>query len=145
MVIANKLKRGANVRVVSPALSLQIISEETRSIANKNFSDLGLKVSFAKNSEEKDDANSSTVNSRLNDIHEAFSNKEVEGIITSIGGFNSNQLLQYLDYKLIKKNPKAFCGFSDITALLNAIYAKTGIVTYLGPHYSTFGIKKGNE
>ena len=59
--------------------------------------------------------------------------------MTVIGGFNSNQLLQYIDYKLIKKNPKILCGYSDITALQHAIYKKTGLVTYSGPHYFTFG------
>ena len=43
------------------------------------------------------------------------------------------------------QNPKIFCGFSDITALSNTIYAKTGLVTYSGPHYSSFGMLKGFE
>ncbi|MDO8444395.1 MAG: LD-carboxypeptidase, partial [bacterium] len=59
-----------------------------------------------------------------------------------IGGYNSNQLLRHIDWDLIKKNPKVFCGYSDITALNNAIYTNTGLVTYSGPHYSTFGQKK---
>ena len=63
-------------------------------------------------------------------------------IITVNGGFNSNQLLRYLDYDLIKANPKIFCGYSDITALSNAIYAKNGMITYSGPHYFSFGNKK---
>ena len=45
--------------------------------------------------------------------------------------------------KKIKSNPKILFGYSDITALQNAFYAKTGLVTYSGPHYSTFGMKKG--
>jgi muramoyltetrapeptide carboxypeptidase LdcA involved in peptidoglycan recycling len=53
--------------------------------------------------------------------------------------------LKYLDYSLIRNNPKILCGYSDITALSNAIYAKTGLVTYSGPHFSTFGMKKGLE
>ncbi|HEX9608980.1 MAG TPA: S66 peptidase family protein, partial [Candidatus Paceibacterota bacterium] len=61
--------------------------------------------------------------------------------IAVIGGFNSNQLLRYLDWSLIQQNPKVFIGFSDTTALQNAIYAKTGLVTYSGPAYSTFGQK----
>lgn len=65
--------------------------------------------------------------------------------MTVIGGFNSNQLLRYLDYELIRRNPKLFCGYSDITALSNAIYAKTGLITYSGPHFSTFGMERGIE
>jgi muramoyltetrapeptide carboxypeptidase LdcA involved in peptidoglycan recycling len=61
--------------------------------------------------------------------------------LTVIGGFNSNQLLDYIDWELIANNPKLFCGFSDITVLNNVFYAKTGLVTYSGPHYSSFGQK----
>jgi muramoyltetrapeptide carboxypeptidase len=60
--------------------------------------------------------------------------------LTVIGGFNSNQLLRHLDYPLIAANPKVLCGFSDITALQNAMYTKSGLVTYSGPHYSNFGM-----
>ena len=74
-------------------------------------------------------------------MHDAFSNKNVKAIFTAIGGANSNQLLKYIDWELIKNNPKIFCGFSDITALSNSIFTKTGLVTYSGPHYSTFGQK----
>ena len=82
---------------------------------------------------------------RVEDLNEAFKDKNVKAILTVIGGFNSNQLLDYIDYEAIKENPKIFCGFSDITVLSNAIYAKTGLVTYSGPHYSSFGMLKGFE
>jgi muramoyltetrapeptide carboxypeptidase len=118
---------------------LAIISEESRKIANNRFSDLGLKLSFGKYLEEKDEFVSSSIKSRIEDLHDAFRDKNVKAIITVIGGFNSNQLLKYLDWDLIKNNPKIFCGFSDITALNNAIFAKTGLNSYSGPHYSTFG------
>jgi len=83
--------------------------------------------------------------SRVTDIHQAFKDKKVKAILTVIGGFNSNELLPYLDYKLIKNNPKILCGYSDITALNNAITAKTGLVTYSGLHFSTWAMKKGFE
>ena len=66
-------------------------------------------------------------------------------MLTTLGGYNSNGLLDYLDYDLIQDNPKAFCGFSDITALASAIHARTGLVTYSGPHFTTFGMKRGIE
>lgn len=66
-------------------------------------------------------------------------------VITCLGGFNCNQLLRHLDYDLIAKNPKILCGFSDITALHNAVYAKTGLVTYHGPHYGTFAFDREAE
>ncbi len=134
-----KLKAGDEVRIITPSCSLATFSEELRKIANERFSDLGLKLSFGKHLEEKDEFESSSIASRIEDLHDAFRDKSVRAVITVIGGFNSNQLLKYLDWDLIKNNPKIFCGYSDITALNNAIFAKTGLVSYSGPHYSTFG------
>ena len=134
-----KLKKGDVVRVIAPALSLAIINAETRAIAEKRFVDLGLILTFGKHVEEVDDFLSSSIESRIKDLHEAFTDKDVKAVLTVIGGHNSNQLLEYIDYDLIQKNPKILCGYSDITALANGIYAKTGLVTYSGPHYSTLG------
>ncbi len=67
----------------------------------------------------------------------------MKAVLTAIGGYNSNQLLRYLDYDLIKANPKILCGYSDITALTVAIHARTALVTYSGPHFSTFGMEQG--
>lgn len=67
--------------------------------------------------------------------------KNVKGVLTVIGGFNANQLLRYINWDIIKNNPKVFCGYSDITILNSSIYQKTGLVNYYGPHYSTFGEK----
>lgn len=136
-----KLKTGDEIRIIAPSRSLAIISSESREIADKRFEELGLKLSFGKHVEEMDDFASSTIESRVEDLHDAFSDKNVKAILTAIGGFNSNQLLKYIDWNLIKENPKIFCGFSDITALNNAILTKTGLVTYSGPHYSSFGQK----
>ncbi|MEK6958912.1 MAG: S66 peptidase family protein [archaeon] len=144
-MIANKFKKGSTIRVCSPARNLSIITPESRKIANDAFERLGLNVTFSKNAEETGMFRTSSVKTRVTDLHDAFKDKSVDGILTTIGGFSSNNLLQYLDYKLIKKNPKILCGYSDITALTNAIYAKTGLVTYSGPHYATFAMKKGNE
>jgi muramoyltetrapeptide carboxypeptidase LdcA involved in peptidoglycan recycling len=138
-IYPEKLKAGDEVRIIAPSRSLAIISKENREIANKRFAEMGLKLSFGKHLEEVDDFKSSSIQSRVEDIHNAFADKNVKAILTVVGGFNSNQLLKYLDWDLIKNNPKIFCGYSDITALNNAIFTKTGLVSYSGPHYSTFG------
>ena len=124
---------------------MAIISDEVKQIAIDNFSTLGLEVVFGKNVNEKDEYVSSSISSRLHDLHSAFKDKSIKAVFTVIGGYNSNQLLNKIDYKLIKNNPKILCGFSDITALSNAIFAKTGLVTYYGPHFSSLGMKKGIE
>lgn len=133
------------MRVIAPSRSLAMISEEGRKLALSRLNDLNLRVSFSKYSEEIDLFDSSSIENRLADFHEAFEDKSVSAILTVIGGFNCNQLLSHIDYEIVAKNPKIFCGFSDITALSNAIYAKTGLVTYSGPHFSSFGMLKGFE
>lgn len=138
-IFPQKLKKGDKMRIIAPSRSMAIISEETRDIAKKRFKEFGLELSFGKHIEEIDEFVSSSIESRLEDLHDAFCNPKIKAIFTAIGGFNANQLLRYIDWDLIKKNPKIFCGFSDITVLSNAIYTKTGLVTYSGPHYSTFG------
>ena len=136
-----KLKMGDEIRIVAPSSSAAIISTSLRSIANKRLSDLGFKLSFGKNVEEIDEFNSSSIKSRVSDLHEAFTDSKVKAIFAVIGGFNCNQLLEYIDWDIIRKNPKIFIGYSDTTALQNAIFTKTGLVTYSGPAWSTFGQK----
>lgn len=138
-MIPNKLKYGDEIRVVAPSSSLERVWNDIYNKALSYLTAQGFKVTFSKNSREKDEFYSSQIQSRVDDIHEAFSDKNVKMIISCIGGFNVNQILPHLNYELIKANPKILCGYSDITALLHAIYAKTGLVTYHGPHFSTFG------
>jgi len=140
-IYPEKLKIGDEVRVIAPSRSINILSEEIKKVADQRFAELGLKLTFGKHISETDEFNSTTIESRIKDLYEAFNDKNVKGIITVIGGFNSNQLFKYIDWELIKNNPKIFLGYSDITALNNAIFAKTGLITYSGPHYSTFGQK----
>lgn len=146
MIFPNKLKKGDEVRIIAPARSMLILGEDCKEIATKRLEELGLKVSFGKYLMETDeDYISASAEHRAEDLNEAFADKNVKAILTVIGGFNSNQILKYIDYENIKNNPKILCGFSDITAILDAINAKTGLVTYYGPHYSSFGMKKGFE
>jgi muramoyltetrapeptide carboxypeptidase len=142
-VIPAKLHRGDEVRVISPAVSLGFIPEAQQLMARERLENLGLRLSFSRNAEVKDRFDSSPVGARVSDLHEAFTDPGVKGMLTTLGGYNSNGLLAYLDYDLIRENPKIFCGFSDITALATAIYARTGLVTYSGPHFTTFGMKRG--
>jgi muramoyltetrapeptide carboxypeptidase LdcA involved in peptidoglycan recycling len=142
-IFPKKLSKGDEVRVIAPARSMGIISPSVRSLATKRLEEMGLRVSFSKYSEERDIFDSSSVESRLEDLHEAFVDNNIKAILTTIGGCNSIHLLKDIDYELLKKNPKILCGYSDITTLQNAIFAKTGLVTYSGPHFSTFGCLKG--
>lgn len=140
-IYPEKLKKGDEVRVIVVSMSMAMLSEETKKIANKRLSDLGLKVTFGKHVMENDNFSSSSIESRIEDLHEAFLDKNVKAVFTVLGGFNANQMLRHIDWNIIKNNPKIFSGYSDVTILNNAIYQKTGIVNYSGPFYSTFGQK----
>lgn len=140
-IYPNKLQKGDNIRIIAPSCSISIVSPSSREIASNRLSDLGFGISFGKNVEETDDFDSSSIESRIADLHNAFLDSNIKAIFAVIGGFNCNQLLRYIDWNIIKNNPKIFIGYSDITALQNAIFAKTGLVTYSGPAWSTFGQK----
>lgn len=140
---APKLQAGDEIRIISPSRSLSLIAEDQRELAVQRLEALGFKVSFGKHVLESDDFVSSSIASRIEDLHDAFLDPNVKGILTVIGGFNSNQMLSYIDYDIIAQNPKRLCGYSDITALNNAILAKTGLISYSGPHFSTFSMLHG--
>lgn len=137
-----KLRRGDLLRVVAPSRSKTMVDEFDHSaLTAERFAALGLRLSFGDHVQECDDFVSSPIASRVADLHAAFADPEVAGILTVIGGFNSNELLPHLDWDLIAAHPKVLCGYSDITALQNAVLARTGLVTYSGPHWSTFGMR----
>lgn len=144
-MIADKLRYGDEIRVIAPSRSLSLVRKDIYDHAITFLESQGFKVTFSKNSKELNEFRSSSIASRVEDIHEAFLDSHVKMIITCSGGFNVNQILRHLDFDLIQNNPKILCGYSDITALLNAIYAKTGLVTYHGPHFSTFGFDQEAE
>ena len=135
----DKLKRGDKVAIISPSFSYKKIPKEVASLATKRLASLGLTVIFGKHLDEMDEFESSSIESRLDDFHWAFSDPDIGGIIMAVGGYNSNFLLEKIDWGLIKRNPKFFCGMSDITVLSNAILTKTGLVTYSGPNFRNFG------
>lgn len=76
---------------------------------------------------------SGSIKERAEELNQLIRDPEVKCIMSTIGGMNSNSLLPYIDYDAFKKNPKIIIGYSDMTAILMAIYAKTGIQTYYGP------------
>ncbi len=146
-IIPEKLKKGDKIMIVAPSTGLKLIAGECRERAEKRFREMGLVLEFAPNTKDENwnELGTGSVKQRADDIMTAFKDKSVKAIFTVLGGFNSNQILAHLDYDVIKANPKIICGFSDITAVLAAIQAKTGLETYYGPHYSSVGMKLGCE
>ena len=145
VVRPSRLQPGGGVRVIAPSRSLALIDVETRAIASERFERLGLELTFGAHVEICDEFVSSPIEHRVSDLHDAFADETVDAVLTVIGGYNANQLLPFIDWDLIAANPKVFCGYSDITALTCAMWAKTGLVTFSGPHYSTFGMRQHFE
>lgn len=141
-----RLKIGDHIRVVSPSSSIERIGGfEANVAAKEKLEALGFRLSFSEHYFENDNFDSAPIASRVADLEAAFANETVDAILTTIGGFNCNELLPYLDFDLIAQNSKIFCGYSDTTALLNAVYAKTGMQTYMGPAYSSFKMEQGQQ
>lgn len=70
---------------------------------------------------------------RAADVNALFADPEVRGILAVRGGWGSARLLPHLDFEGIRRNPKVLAGYSDLTALLNAVHARTGLVTFHSP------------
>ncbi|WP_226576614.1 S66 peptidase family protein [Halobacillus litoralis] len=139
----DKLRKGDEIRVISPAKSLAIVALDQQKLAVERLNRLGFRVTFSTYAHEDSAHISNSIEHRVNDLHEAFLDENVKAILTTLGGYDSNQLLSSIDFETIRQNPKIFCGFSDITILTNSIYKKAGLVTYSGPHFSSFGMEKG--
>ena len=101
-MIAPKLQIGDEIRVIAPSRSLAIVRGEIFNRALFYLEQQGFHVTFSKHSREKDDWNSLSIQSRVEDIHEAFLDNNVKAILTAIGGFNVNQILEHIDYKIIR-------------------------------------------
>lgn len=134
-----RLQKGDLIRVLSPSSSMTRVGGLAGNQKSYDYLvAMGYRVSFSENINCHDILGSASIAARVADLHAAFLDEEVHCILTTIGGFNANELLPYLDYELIAQHPKIICGYSDTTALLNSIYAKTGLVTYSGAAYSSF-------
>lgn len=70
---------------------------------------------------------------RASDVNALFADRAVKAVLAVRGGWGSARLLPHLDFETIRRNPKVLLGYSDLTALLNAVHARTGLVTFHGP------------
>ena len=137
MIIPLKLKRGDTIGVVAP--SGPIIGENVEALekAKKIVEKLGFNVKYAKNLFLNQNEYSNSAEKKAEDINEMFENKNVKMIWCAKGGENSNSTFDYLNFELIKNNPKIICGYSDITSITNIITEKTGLVTFSGTNFKT--------
>ena len=137
MILPKAIKPGDTIGVIAPSNIILEKDEEYIEKSSKLFTDLGYKVKFGKYVRANTLGYGATAKQKAEDINNMFADPEVKAIICVKGGEDSNSTFDYIDYELIKNNPKIICGFSDITSITNAIYSKTGLVTFNGPTFKS--------
>lgn len=128
-----KLQKGDTVSIVAPSSGLAGLFPHRLEKGIGMLEEMGFRVLVSKHAREQHGWVSDSPQNRAQDLHKAFSNSKVKAVICSIGGNHANQILKYLDYNLIKENPKIFLGYSDITVLHYAIAAQAKLRTFYGP------------
>lgn len=126
------LKKSDTIGVVAPSSA---VNEDDLEAINQSvllMEAAGFHIQFGKNIFKNSLGYGATPQEKAQDINEMFADKKVKLIFCLSGGFNSNTTFEYLDYDVIKQNPKPICGFSDSTSLTNIIYAKTGVIAFNG-------------
>ncbi len=137
MIKPKKLNIGDTIGIVAP--SNPIIGENIEELnkAKQIIEGMGFKVKYSKNIFSNTNGYSSTPKEKAEDMNLMFSDNEVKMIWCAKGGENSNSIFDYIDYELIKNNPKIVCGYSDITSITNVFNLKTGLVTFSGTNFKT--------
>jgi muramoyltetrapeptide carboxypeptidase len=124
-----RLRAGETVAIIAPSSG---VSAETFDKAVQKMQSLGFRTKEGVNARKINGFLAGTDKERLADLHQAFADKEVDAVFCVRGGYGASRLLSKIDYNLIRRNPKIFVGFSDITALHLAIAQNTGLVTFHG-------------
>ncbi|MBL7798936.1 MAG: LD-carboxypeptidase [Saprospiraceae bacterium] len=125
-----RLREGATIGLIAPASPA---SDEKINKALANLAALGYQVREGKSLRARNGHLAGTDPARLADLHWAFSDPAVDAVWCVRGGYGCTRLLPEIDYDLIRRHPKPFIGYSDVTALHIAIGQKTGLVTFHGP------------
>lgn len=144
MIFPEPLKKGDNVFLFCP--SSPIIPEEDIEKCKKVIVDLGFNPVIGKSlCENYGGYMAGKAEIRIEDLHEAFSRKDIKGIFCVKGGYSASQLLDKIDYELIKNNPKVFVGYSDVTNLHIVFNQKCNLGTYHGPMVKSNMINDFND
>ncbi len=126
-----RLAEGDLVGLVLPASAA--FEADSIALAKEQLEAIGLKVQVGRHAYDRWGYFAGFDRDRAEDINAMFADDAIAGIVCYTGGWGSPRVLPYLDYNLIARKPKVIIGFSDITALLNAIYKRTRLVTFHGP------------
>jgi len=126
-----RLKPGDTVGLINPAGAT--FHHDDVAIAEETLTALGLRMKAGKHLLDRYGYLAGSDKARAADVNTMFSDPEVNAVFTLRGGWGCNRILDLLDYESIAKHPKIIMGYSDITSLLLALNAKTGLVTFHGP------------
>ena len=125
------LRAGDTVGLITPST---FVSDPDRlQLARRTAEYFGLRPKVGRNVAKREGYLGGTVAERLEDLHAMFRDPEVKAVFAIRGGYGSEQILDGIDYQLIRRNPKVFLGYSDITAMHLAIQKRAGLVTFHGP------------
>lgn len=125
-----RLKVGDTVGLINPASP---IDQKDIAQIQQTLASLGLKVKLGKHILDRYGYLAGSDRDRASDVNAMFADASVKAIVAVRGGWGCNRILPLLNYPLIQASPKILLGYSDITSLLLAIYAKSGVVTFHGP------------
>jgi muramoyltetrapeptide carboxypeptidase len=124
------LRSGDTVGMVAPASNAY--EPEDIILARETMQQYGFKVVLGQHIADQYGYLAGPDRDRAADLNDMFRRPDIRGIVTFSGGYGCCRLLPFLDYDLIRRNPKVIVGHSDITSLLLAIHRKTGLVTFHG-------------
>jgi muramoyltetrapeptide carboxypeptidase len=129
---ARRLAPGDAVGLVAPANAT--FESVDLDIATESLQAIGLRVRTGPHLRDRHGYLAGQDRDRAADINAFFDDPSIRAVLPIRGGWGSSRVLPYLDFDLIRRNPKILVGFSDISALLLAVHAKTGLVTFHGPN-----------
>lgn len=130
IIFPKSLKKGDVIGLVTPS---GVITKKQLKETIEKLNKLGFKTYHKPSVLSQNGYFAGTDKERADEIMHMFTNNKVDGILCVRGGYGAIRILDLLDFKQIKKNPKVFIGYSDITALHVSIYMQTGLVTFHGP------------
>ncbi len=135
-IVPKALKKGDKIAFISPSARLNDILPTPLARGKACLESLGFRVQIIFSSQATATI-AESIRVRCEEIHAAFRDSTIAAIICTIGGAHANELLPFLDYSLIRSNPKIFIGYSDTTFLHYAIQSRTGLRTFYGPSVLT--------
>jgi len=135
MILPKALKKNARIGIVSPSYWME---DKQLILASKVIEESGYSTVHGFSTILKENVYAGNAEERARNINDFFMDDSIDAIFCARGGYGANRVLPFLDFENIKKNPKIFIGYSDVTAIITSISQETGLITFHGPMLSSF-------